>query len=613
MNALMTLALSNIAMATLLAILAWAAGRWLRRPAITHGLWLLVFVKLLTPPLVSVPVIRIAAPPAPVVAANVPAPQEAMPVQRPAVELVAVEIAAVDDALPPANDAAPQIADVRTLPQNPAPEQPKDRAELPNEPIAAAPVVVAPAPPIEPAAASESSTDWSWLPTAVGWTWLGGAVLWLTVALVRIIRFHRLLGCGNSAPAELRRLAEHVAVRMGVSCPRLILVPGTLSPMLWVFGREPRLVLPAALVDRLTPEQWRTLLAHELAHWLRRDHWVRWLELATLAAYWWCPLVWWAKQQLQEAEEECCDAWVVSTLPGAARAYALALVETVDFLSGARAVLPPAASGLGHVHLLQRRLTMILRGRTPRGLTLTGLLVVLTLGVGLLPLAPSLAQEPPPAAAAVQQEEKAQDKAAQEKLKKEEKADDKDQDPDKARQDLQKLQDDFIKLQRQMEDRRREFEEKLHKEFGEKQQQLSKQMQEAMRKAGFPTIGLNPGFAPGGLQPPAGFPGLPQPGALPPGGLQPGQFPGGNPFGGPPRPDFERRLDNLERKLDALLEKLGGKAPDRRPSEKKDESKKDESSRDGAGNVPAPAGVAPVRDPARQPAVNDSAVLPRQP
>src|SRR5262249_57436236 len=128
---------------------------------------------------------------------------------------------------------------------------------------------------------------------------------------------------------------------------------------------------------------------HELAHWRRRDHWVRWLELAALTLYWWCPLVWWAKEQLQQSEEECCDAWVVAALPGAARDYALALVETVDFLSGARAVLPPAASGLGHVHLLRRRVTMILRGRTPRALTGTGLFAVLSLGLVLLPLAPT--------------------------------------------------------------------------------------------------------------------------------------------------------------------------------------------------------------------------------
>ena len=53
MNALWTVGLSNVAVALVLAAVACAAGRWLRRPALTHGLWLLVFLKLLTPPLLS--------------------------------------------------------------------------------------------------------------------------------------------------------------------------------------------------------------------------------------------------------------------------------------------------------------------------------------------------------------------------------------------------------------------------------------------------------------------------------------------------------------------------------------------------------------------------------
>jgi beta-lactamase regulating signal transducer with metallopeptidase domain len=59
------------------------------------------------------------------------------------------------------------------------------------------------------------------------------------------------------------------------------------------------------------------------------------LELAVLAIYWWCPLAWWARRELQRAEEECCDPWVLAILPESARAYALALVEAVDFLSDA--------------------------------------------------------------------------------------------------------------------------------------------------------------------------------------------------------------------------------------------------------------------------------------
>ena len=48
--------LGNLLVAALLALAASAAGRWGRRPAVTHALWLLVLAKLVTPPVVSVPV-----------------------------------------------------------------------------------------------------------------------------------------------------------------------------------------------------------------------------------------------------------------------------------------------------------------------------------------------------------------------------------------------------------------------------------------------------------------------------------------------------------------------------------------------------------------------------
>jgi beta-lactamase regulating signal transducer with metallopeptidase domain len=46
---------SNLVLALLLASAAWIMQRWLRQYAVAHVLWVLVLVKLVTPPLVSVP------------------------------------------------------------------------------------------------------------------------------------------------------------------------------------------------------------------------------------------------------------------------------------------------------------------------------------------------------------------------------------------------------------------------------------------------------------------------------------------------------------------------------------------------------------------------------
>jgi hypothetical protein len=156
------------------------------------------------------------------------------------------------------------------------------------------------------------------------------------------------------------------------------------------------MLLPANLSILSNGEQRQALLAHELAHLLRRDHWVRYLEFLCMGLFWWHPVVWLARRALREAEEQCCDAWVVATLPQSGRAYALALVETLDFLSGARAEVPALASAIGPVTDLKRRLALILSGTTPRALGWGGAVLVFGLGALLLPALPGAAQEPWP-------------------------------------------------------------------------------------------------------------------------------------------------------------------------------------------------------------------------
>src|SRR5947209_17519517 len=55
MSALLQVALTNAVLALGLAVIAWASS-FLRRPAITHTLWLLVLLRLVMPPVWQLPV-----------------------------------------------------------------------------------------------------------------------------------------------------------------------------------------------------------------------------------------------------------------------------------------------------------------------------------------------------------------------------------------------------------------------------------------------------------------------------------------------------------------------------------------------------------------------------
>jgi beta-lactamase regulating signal transducer with metallopeptidase domain len=353
MTRLVEIGVSNAVMATALAVLAAALSRLCRRPAFAHALWLLVLAKLVTPPLVGIPVPVFAQPDAPALA--VTQGDDDFPAVQPE------ELAAIDGAR--AHEDIELVLAVESALDDSDPE----------------------------VSGSFVSADWA---LAILSGWLTGSLLYLGWILACAYRFQRLLRFARPADLRVQGLVIELADRLHLRRPPLVwLVPGAVSPMLWAFAGRARLLFPAQLANSLDHDKLRALLAHELAHWHRRDHWVRFFELVVQVIYWWHPAVWWFRAELHEAEEQCCDAWVVAALAGAERTYALALLETAAFVSQIRPKLPATASGIGRVPHLRRRLTMIMSGRTPKTLGWTGCFAVACLGVTLLPLIPVRAQD----------------------------------------------------------------------------------------------------------------------------------------------------------------------------------------------------------------------------
>jgi len=166
------------------------------------------------------------------------------------------------------------------------------------------------------------------------------------------------------------------------------LCPVPVPPLLWAVGFRPRLLVPNSLWNRLDDDQRDALLLHELAHWKRRDHWVRMLEILSVGLYWWHPVVWWARRALRQVEELCCDDMVVHALGGRAKSYAYTLLDTVDFLAEDPAIAPLGASGLIEESQLKRRLVRILAGTTSARITWASLLCLVGVTAGSLGAGP---------------------------------------------------------------------------------------------------------------------------------------------------------------------------------------------------------------------------------
>ena len=343
-EAVVELAFSNALLSAVLAMVAWIVHRHGRYPSIAHLLWVVVLIKAITPPLLILP-----------------APW-----------------AGVNAVLPPSGSWSGGIGE------------------------AAVSGVSAPLPTV-----GISPLD---VGLAVFFVlWLAGSAAVLVASLRRIQHFGRLLRDSSmSAPPGLEIVAASVARELGLrSSPPIILTRARISPMTWWTRGRIRLVLPAALLDCADPAEMRWVLAHELAHVKRRDHLVRWIEWLAAVAFWWNPIVWWARRNLRRAEEDACDALVVQRVAGAPRAYAGTLLSVVEILAQPMGHVPAMATGIDAARSLEHRLSMIVGARashhTPGPLVVGLSAVVVTfmaLGLGSPPIEPAAAGSPSPPSAA---------------------------------------------------------------------------------------------------------------------------------------------------------------------------------------------------------------------
>ncbi len=389
MPPLMHLALTNAVCAALLAVLALAVGRCFRRPALTHGLWLLVLVKLITPPLFPLSLAWLPAgeaPPAVVVEEEAPVaafayldwqpetvgppmPADVWNEMEKAQGKTTIQVQALVAARPWWKSEPDMI--VQTPPSATPGPVPVYRA----------------APRVAPAGDSRVESLWVFL----GGIWAIGSVVWFARSVWRLARFQRPAPACSTGPGTCAGMA------LG-------------WPVSWDCGAAPRSCCCRRLCRRWSgppsagraccclPVCWiGSTTSNGRLCWPMNLHTSAGettgcarLEFLVLGLFWWYPLAWWARARLQAAEEECCDAWVVEEVP--ARSYASAIVETVDFLADDLTAVPALASGLGRVHALKRRLTLIFSGSAPKRLNVAGRLAVLTLALVLLPLVPILAQ-----------------------------------------------------------------------------------------------------------------------------------------------------------------------------------------------------------------------------
>ncbi|MDZ4683615.1 MAG: M56 family metallopeptidase [Planctomycetaceae bacterium] len=334
---LLTALLCNLVVMALLA--AFVAGLSLfpvvrRYPVLRHSLWVIVLLKVVTPPLIPVPVLP-----------------------------------AIEDRI--------DVGVAETILYQPAMSR-----RSPVEGMAESnPLKVSSA-----ASTAQHRFDcvlWPLVALSVS-----GTLLLLALAWKQVIGLRRALRHGDSNDERLRRLVDRSARRMGLATPPMICVVTTnISPLLWVRSNGPVIVIPSSLIEQLSDERLGCVIAHELAHYVRRDHWTNLLALAVAAVCWWNPVVWWVRRELRVTQELCCDALVIGGKHATRRDYAAALFQVLEFTQAERALVPALASAFGGRTSIRRRFEMIADVRLNHRLSWWNYPLLLA-GFALLPCLP---------------------------------------------------------------------------------------------------------------------------------------------------------------------------------------------------------------------------------
>ena len=145
---------------------------------------------------------------------------------------------------------------------------------------------------------------------AIFWAiWLTGLGWNLCYALRQLVWLRRVVHQADSLEeTEYAEEVQTLAGEMGLRrVPRLLVSESVKSPLIAGYF-HPVLVVPVEVVEEFSPEEWRMVLAHELAHLRRGDLWLTGVPMLAQSLFFFFPLVLRACREWTIAREAACDA-----------------------------------------------------------------------------------------------------------------------------------------------------------------------------------------------------------------------------------------------------------------------------------------------------------------
>ena len=161
--------------------------------------------------------------------------------------------------------------------------------------------------------------------------WAFGVALLSLRHLGGWVGVRRLRRSGAEVQPALQRVLIDLCGRYQLQSGAVRLLETAEAGMPMLLGLfRPIILLPTQAVTGLDAHQLEAILAHELAHLVRRDTWTNLVVLAVETMFFYHPAVWWVGRRLREERELAADDLALCVCDDR-RLYARALARLADF------------------------------------------------------------------------------------------------------------------------------------------------------------------------------------------------------------------------------------------------------------------------------------------
>jgi beta-lactamase regulating signal transducer with metallopeptidase domain len=152
---------------------------------------------------------------------------------------------------------------------------------------------------------------------------------------------------------------------------------------------NPVILIPRGLLEKISHEKFSAILIHELSHIKRADLWVNCMQTILQIFYFYNPLVWFVNAIVRRIREQAVDEMVLVALGAEAKSYSNTLIDVAEMAFSRQTLSLRLVGVVESKKALSQRIKHILSRPIPKSakLGIFGLFVIVIVAAILLPMA----------------------------------------------------------------------------------------------------------------------------------------------------------------------------------------------------------------------------------